>query len=61
MVDDISHAVQNVGLVNNEDQEHSFDAVDNDVGYYMSNSVSTMLPTADVFPCEPFMFTTDQK
>ena len=30
MVNDISHAVRKVGLVKNEDQEHSFDAVDND-------------------------------
>ena len=32
MVNDISHAVTNASLVKNEDQNHSFNAVDNDVG-----------------------------
>ena len=61
MVNDISHTVQNVLLVNNEEQEHSFDAVDNHVNDYSSNAVTAMLPTAEVFPFEPYMFTTDQK
>ena len=61
MVNDLSHAVQNADLIEHDDQTHSFDAVDNDVGDYLSNAAPPLLTTAEVFPCEPFMFTTDQK
>jgi hypothetical protein len=61
MVNDISHTVQNVFLMNNEDQKNSFDAVDNHEGDHFSSTVPAMLPTAEVSPIEPFMFTTDQK
>ena len=61
MVNDLSHAVQNADLIEHDDQTHSFDAVDNDVGDYFLNAAPPLLTTAEVFPCEPFMFTTDQK
>ena len=49
MVNDLSHAVQNAGLIEHDDQTHSFDAVDNDVGDYLSNAAPPLLTTAEVF------------
>jgi hypothetical protein len=58
LVYDISHAVQNACLLNNEDQENSFEAVDNHVRDNVSNAAPDMLPTAEVFSYDPFMFRT---